>query len=95
MRPLDIMKKRIQETRDNKTRAELQIEQNKKQTQELFNEVSEIAGYEVKSIEEVQALSDEKLKQTKDTMQQMAKELESVGVFTESDRKTLRDEGYL
>lgn len=95
MKPLDVMKQRIQETRNKKTRAEMQIEQNKKQIDSLYAEVSELAGKPVSTTEDVQKIRDEQLGLTNQTMRKMAKELDEIGVLTESDKELLRSEDYL
>lgn len=95
MKPLDILKKRVNETREKHMRAKVEAEQIKKNERRLYEEASEIAGRELSTPEEVAAVRDEKAAETRKIMTDMAEELHKIGQLTEQDIEVLKKEGYL
>lgn len=95
MKPLDILKKRVQETKEKRMRAEVETEQLKKNESALYAEASEIAGRTLSTPEEVEKVRDEKAEETRRIMSDMAEALREIGQLNEQDIATLTEAGYL
>lgn len=95
MKPLDILKKRVNEVKEKHMRAEVETEQLKKTEASLYEEASEIAGRPLTTPEEVAEVRDEKADEIRNIMANMAKELHAIGQLSEQDIDTLKREGYL
>lgn len=95
MKPLDILKKRVNETKEKHMRATVETEQLKKTEAALYAEASEIAGRELTTPEEVAKVRDEKADEVRSIMGNMAKELHDIGQLSEQDVEILKREGYL
>lgn len=95
MKPLDILKKRVQETKEKRMRAEVETEQLKKNESVLYAEASEIAGRQLSTPEEVEQVRDEKAEETRRIMSDMAVALRDIGQLDERDITILTEAGYL
>lgn len=95
MKPLDILKKRVNETKEKHMRATVETEQLKKTEASLYEEASEIAGRTLTTPEEVAQVRDEKADEIRNIMGNMAKELHDIGQLSEQDIDILKREGYL
>lgn len=95
MKPLDLIKKRVAETKDRRMRAELETEQLKKTEAAIYAEASEIAGRPLASLEDIEQVRDERAEETKRHMREMAEALQAIGQLTDADVALLRREGYL
>lgn len=95
MKPLDILKKRVQETKEKKMRAEVETEQLKRQESVIYEEASEIAGRTLSTPEDVATVRDEKAEETRKIMEKMAEALHDIGQLNEQDIRTLTEAGYL
>lgn len=95
MKPLDILKKRVQETKEKRMRAEMEIEQLNKNEASIYEEASGIAGRKLSTPEEIAEVRDEKAEETRRLMSEMAESLHAIGQLDERDVSTLREAGYL
>ena len=95
MKPLDILKKRVNETKERHMRAKVETEQLQKTEASLYAEASEIAGRKLSTPEEVIAVRDEKADEVRKIMTDMAEELNKIGQLTDRDIEILTKEGYL
>lgn len=95
MRPLDIIKKRVEETREKKMRAEVELEQLNKREADYYAEATELVGEPVRSPEDIRKHRDQLKKKVGGEMKTLAHELKSINALTEEDIKTLKEEGYL
>lgn len=95
MKPLDILKKRTAETRDKKMRAELEVEQLKKQEARHYAEATELVGEPMTTLADIERHLEAKKESVQAEMKTLAQELKSIDAFTEQDIATLEQEGYL
>lgn len=95
MKPLDILKKRVAETKDKKMRAELEVEQLKKQEARHYAEASELVGEPVETLADIERHRDEKKANVQSEMKTLAQELKSIDALSEQEISILEQEGYL
>lgn len=95
MKTIDLLKKRVNETRDKQMRAEVERDQLKKQEAAYYEEASDIIGEKVTTLEQIGKHRDEKTAAIVAEVKQLAQELLAINALTESDVQQLKEEGYL